>query len=106
MAQGRSNAAIAAALFVTDKAISKHTSNIFMKLDLDQDDDSNNRRVNCNDARCARAIKARELDARTVGRLEQLAARARVRAAVLDAERDRERGDVRVGGDARAQLVD
>jgi DNA-binding NarL/FixJ family response regulator len=45
MAQGRSNAAIAAALFVTDKAISKHTSNIFMKLDLDADDDSNNRRV-------------------------------------------------------------
>ncbi|VXB52162.1 response regulator transcription factor [Aeromicrobium sp. 9AM] len=45
MAEGRSNAAIAAALFVTEKAISKHTSNIFMKLDLDADDDSNNRRV-------------------------------------------------------------
>lgn len=45
MAQGRSNAAIAAALFVTEKAISKHTSNIFMKLDLDPDDDSANRRV-------------------------------------------------------------
>ncbi|NRQ49502.1 LuxR C-terminal-related transcriptional regulator [Aeromicrobium stalagmiti] len=45
MAEGRSNAAIAAALFVTEKAISKHTSNIFMKLDLDPDDDSNNRRV-------------------------------------------------------------
>lgn len=45
MAQGRSNGAIAAALFVTEKAISKHTSNIFMKLDLDPDDDSNNRRV-------------------------------------------------------------
>ncbi|MFC5676185.1 response regulator [Aeromicrobium endophyticum] len=45
MAQGRSNAAIAAALFVTEKAISKHTSNIFMKLDLDPDDDSSNRRV-------------------------------------------------------------
>jgi DNA-binding NarL/FixJ family response regulator len=45
MAQGRSNAAIAAALFVTDKAISKHTSNIFMKLDLDPDDNGSNRRV-------------------------------------------------------------
>jgi len=45
MAEGRSNAAIAAALFVTEKAISKHTSNIFMKLDLDAADDSNNRRV-------------------------------------------------------------
>jgi DNA-binding NarL/FixJ family response regulator len=45
MAEGRSNAAIAQALFVTEKAISKHTSNIFMKLDLDPDDDSNNRRV-------------------------------------------------------------
>jgi MFS family permease len=45
MAEGRSNAAIAAALFVTEKAISKHTSNIFMKLDLDPDDDSSNRRV-------------------------------------------------------------
>ena len=45
MAEGRSNAAIASALFVTEKAISKHTSNIFMKLDLDPDDDSSNRRV-------------------------------------------------------------
>lgn len=45
MAEGRSNAAIAAALFVTEKAISKHTSNIFMKLDLDPGDDSANRRV-------------------------------------------------------------
>jgi DNA-binding NarL/FixJ family response regulator len=45
MAEGRSNSAIAAALFVTDKAISKHTSNIFMKLDLDPDDDDSNRRV-------------------------------------------------------------
>ena len=33
------------ALFVTEKAISKHTSNIFIKLDLAADDDSNNRRV-------------------------------------------------------------
>jgi DNA-binding NarL/FixJ family response regulator len=34
MAEGRSNAAIAAALFVTDKAVAKHTNNIFTKLDL------------------------------------------------------------------------
>ena len=45
MAQGRSNAAIAAALFVSEKAVGKHTGNIFMKLDLDPDDDSSNRRV-------------------------------------------------------------
>ncbi len=45
MAEGRSNAAIADALFVTEKAISKHTSNIFMKLDLEPGDDSANRRV-------------------------------------------------------------
>lgn len=45
MAQGRSNAAIAGALFVTEKAIGKHTSNIFMKLDLDPDDAGSNRRV-------------------------------------------------------------
>ena len=45
MAEGRSNAAIAAALFVTEKAIGKHTGNIFMKLDLDPDDDGSNRRV-------------------------------------------------------------
>ncbi|MDX6360369.1 MAG: hypothetical protein QOH37_3423 [Nocardioidaceae bacterium] len=34
MAEGRSNAAIAAALFVTDKAVAKHTNSIFTKLDL------------------------------------------------------------------------
>jgi DNA-binding NarL/FixJ family response regulator len=34
MAEGRSNAAIAAALFVTEKAVAKHTNNMFMKLDL------------------------------------------------------------------------
>ena len=45
MAQGRSNAAIASTLFVSEKAIGKHTGNIFMKLDLDPDDDSSNRRV-------------------------------------------------------------
>ena len=45
MAQGRSNAAIASTLFVSEKAIGKHTGNIFMKLDLDPGDDSSNRRV-------------------------------------------------------------
>lgn len=43
MAEGRSNTAIAGQLFVTEKAISKHTSNIFAKLDLAQDDDDNRR---------------------------------------------------------------
>ena len=43
MAEGRSNAAIAAALFVTEKAVSKHINNIFAKLDLPVDDDDNRR---------------------------------------------------------------
>lgn len=43
MAEGRSNAAIAASLFVTEKAISKHTNNIFGKLDLAISDDDNRR---------------------------------------------------------------
>ena len=43
MAEGRSNVAIASRLFVTEKAISKHTSNIFAKLDLPPDDDDNRR---------------------------------------------------------------
>ena len=34
MAEGRSNAAIAARMFVTEKAVGKHTNNIFAKLDL------------------------------------------------------------------------
>jgi DNA-binding NarL/FixJ family response regulator len=34
MAEGRSNSAIAANLFVTEKAVEKHTSNIFTKLNL------------------------------------------------------------------------
>jgi DNA-binding NarL/FixJ family response regulator len=34
MAEGRSNSAIAASLFVTEKAVEKHTSSIFTKLDL------------------------------------------------------------------------
>lgn len=44
MAEGRSNAAIAAKLFVTEKAVSKHINNIFTKLDMAPSDD-NNRRV-------------------------------------------------------------
>ena len=43
MAEGRSNAAIAAKLFVTDKAIDKHINSIFMKLDLPMDHDDNRR---------------------------------------------------------------
>ncbi|MGW3985168.1 LuxR C-terminal-related transcriptional regulator [Streptomyces mirabilis] len=43
MAQGRSNAAIAAQLVVTDRAIAKHTSNIFTKLGLEVSDDDNRR---------------------------------------------------------------
>ena len=43
MAEGRSNTAIAGSLFVTDKAIGKHTSNIFAKLDLPPHDDDNRR---------------------------------------------------------------
>ena len=34
MAEGRSNTAIAAALFVTEKAVAKHINSIFTKLDL------------------------------------------------------------------------
>ena len=43
MAEGRSNAGIAAKLFVTDKAIDKHIANIFTKLDLPMDHDDNRR---------------------------------------------------------------
>ncbi|MFE7131993.1 LuxR C-terminal-related transcriptional regulator [Streptomyces sp. NPDC057638] len=43
MAQGRSNAAIAAALVVTERAVAKHTSNIFAKLGLPVSDDDNRR---------------------------------------------------------------
>jgi DNA-binding NarL/FixJ family response regulator len=43
MAGGRSNAAIAANLFITDKAVSKHTNNIFSKLDLPPSEDDNRR---------------------------------------------------------------
>jgi DNA-binding NarL/FixJ family response regulator len=43
MAEGRSNAAIAAALVVSEKAVSKHIANIFLKLDLVPSDDDNRR---------------------------------------------------------------
>ena len=43
MAEGRSNAAIAARLFVTEKAVGKHTNNIFTKLDLPPSEDDNRR---------------------------------------------------------------
>jgi len=43
MAEGRSNAAIAGRLFVTEKAVSKHTNNIFAKLDLGPDHDDHRR---------------------------------------------------------------
>nr|MDT0657307.1 response regulator transcription factor [Micromonospora sp. DSM 115978] len=43
MAEGRSNAAIAGRLFVTDKAVSKHINNIFSKLGMPPSDDDNRR---------------------------------------------------------------
>jgi DNA-binding NarL/FixJ family response regulator len=43
MAEGRSNAAIAARMFVTEKAVSKHTNSIFGKLSLPQSEDDNRR---------------------------------------------------------------
>jgi DNA-binding NarL/FixJ family response regulator len=43
MAEGRSNAAIAARMFVTEKAVSKHTANIFAKLGLEQSEEDNRR---------------------------------------------------------------
>jgi DNA-binding NarL/FixJ family response regulator len=43
MAEGRSNAAIAQQLFVTEKAVSKHTTSIFTKLGLTPSEDDNRR---------------------------------------------------------------
>jgi DNA-binding NarL/FixJ family response regulator len=43
MAEGRSNAAIAARMFITDKAVSKHTNSIFARLGLPPSDDDNRR---------------------------------------------------------------
>ncbi len=43
MAQGKSNAAIASSLFLTERAVEKHTSAIFAKLDLTYERDVNKR---------------------------------------------------------------
>lgn len=43
MAEGRTNAAIAARLVVTDRAVNKHIGNIFTKLDLYPTEDGNRR---------------------------------------------------------------
>ena len=43
MAEGRSNIAIAQRLFVSEKAVSKHSTSIFAKLDLAPSDDDNRR---------------------------------------------------------------
>ncbi|MFD4028964.1 LuxR C-terminal-related transcriptional regulator [Streptomyces sp. NPDC058637] len=43
VAQGRSNVAIASQLVVTERAVAKHTSNIFGKLGLPPSDDDNRR---------------------------------------------------------------
>jgi DNA-binding NarL/FixJ family response regulator len=43
MAEGRTNAAIAQRLFVTERAVAKHTAAIFAKLDLQPSDDDNRR---------------------------------------------------------------
>ncbi|TYL45732.1 response regulator transcription factor [Nocardioides sp. BGMRC 2183] len=43
MAEGRGNAAIAAALVVTEKAVAKHINSIFAKLDLPADTDDHRR---------------------------------------------------------------
>jgi DNA-binding NarL/FixJ family response regulator len=43
IAEGRSNSAIAAALFISDPAVGKHVGNILAKLDLPPTDDTNRR---------------------------------------------------------------
>ncbi|WP_129669603.1 LuxR C-terminal-related transcriptional regulator [Phytoactinopolyspora endophytica] len=43
MAEGRTNAAIASRLFVTEKAVDKHVGNIFTKLTLPPSEDDNRR---------------------------------------------------------------
>ncbi|MGA6162000.1 LuxR C-terminal-related transcriptional regulator [Amycolatopsis magusensis] len=43
MAEGRSNSSIAGALFVSEKAVSKHINNILAKLHLPQSEDDNRR---------------------------------------------------------------
>jgi DNA-binding NarL/FixJ family response regulator len=43
MAQGKSNSAVAATLFVTERAVEKHTNSIFAKLNLTEERDVNRR---------------------------------------------------------------
>ncbi len=43
MAEGRSNSAIAQRLFISEKAVGKHSTNIFAKLDLAPSNDDNRR---------------------------------------------------------------
>ena len=43
MAEGRSNAAIAQRMVVTERSVAKHTSSIFLKLNLQPSDDDNRR---------------------------------------------------------------
>ena len=43
MAEGRSNVAIASKMFITEKAVGKHTASIFGKLGLEQSEDDNRR---------------------------------------------------------------
>lgn len=43
VAEGRSNAAIAGRLGVSEKVVTKHTSSVFTKLDLAPSDDDNRR---------------------------------------------------------------
>ena len=45
MAQGKSNAGISEALFISESAVEKHINSIMMKLGLDPDDSGLNRRV-------------------------------------------------------------
>jgi DNA-binding NarL/FixJ family response regulator len=43
VAQGKSNAAIGEDLFISPRSVEKHINSIFMKLDLNQEPDSNRR---------------------------------------------------------------
>ncbi len=43
MAEGRSNAAIAQRMVITERAVAKHTASIFLRLDLQPSDDDNRR---------------------------------------------------------------
>ena len=43
MAEGRSNAAIAERLVITERAVAKHTASIFLRLGLQQSEDDNRR---------------------------------------------------------------